>query len=166
LALGNEQPLSSFGLRGDESGFRGGPPLLYNFVYCSRATRGVDAEAVDRIIASARRNNPKLEITGLLFFGGGLFLQWLEGPRANVAHLMSLIEKDTRHNNVVVVSKSEEARERLFGDWVMELVAPEDIREVLLDALSTTSDAQSAQALRLMLAQLELAEPEGEGAES
>jgi hypothetical protein len=153
--------LSSFGLRGDESSFRGGPPLLYNFVYCSRAARGVDAEAVDRIIASARRNNPKFGITGLLFFGGGLFLQWLEGPRASILQLIDLLQNDSRHSGLVTLSRSEEARERLFGDWDMELVGPEEIREVLEDAITTATEPQSAEGLRRMLVQLEQSTPGG-----
>ena len=54
-------------------------PLLYNTVYCSRATAGVDAAAVDRIIQTSRRWNPENGITGLLVFGSGIFFQWLEG---------------------------------------------------------------------------------------
>ncbi len=49
------------------------PPMLYNIVYCSTATAGVDAAAVDDIIAYARRHNPAHGITGLLVFGGTTF---------------------------------------------------------------------------------------------
>ena len=44
-------------------------PLLYNVVYCSRATDGVDEAAVQRIIETSRRWNPAQGITGLLVFG-------------------------------------------------------------------------------------------------
>lgn len=115
-----------------------------------------------RIIASARRHNPKLGITGLLFFGGGVFLQWLEGPRASILQLMDVIERDARHGDLVIVSRSEEARERLFGEWDMELVAPEDIRAVLLDAMTTAKEPHSAEALQLMLDQLDQGAPGGE----
>ena len=66
-------------------------PLLYNLVYCSRATEGVDATAVDQIIATSRRYNPERSITGLLVFGSGIFFQWLEGPRDSVLALLALI---------------------------------------------------------------------------
>lgn len=146
------------GIFGDEAGFRS-DPLLYNLVYCSRAAEGIDDAAVDGIILSARRNNPALGITGLLFFGGGLFLQWLEGPRASILHLLSILQADRRHQDLVVISRSEEVRERLFGDWDMELVAPDDIREVLVDALDSAHEEQSAAALRTMLRQLDQASP-------
>ena len=76
-------------------------PLLYNTVYCSRATAGVDSAAVDSIIQSSRRHNPEMGITGLLVFGGGIFFQWLEGPRDNVTSLMERLKADPRHENVV-----------------------------------------------------------------
>lgn len=52
-------------------------PLLYNVVYCSRATPGVDDAAVAKIIATSRRWNPAQGITGMLVFGSGIFFQWL-----------------------------------------------------------------------------------------
>lgn len=130
-------------------------PLLFNLVYCSRAAPGVDEAAVAKIIASARRRNPAWGITGLLVFGSGIFFQWLEGPRDNVLELMARLKADTRHDNVVPLSESEEVRERLFPHWDMELVTPTDIREVLRDALGSASDETSATTLRQLLAQLD-----------
>lgn len=130
-------------------------PLLYNLVYCSRAAAGVDGTAVAGIIESARRWNPVYGITGLLVFGSGVFFQWLEGPRDNVRQLMTMLQEDPRHENVVLLSEGEEVRERLFPDWDMELVTAVDIRDVLLDALSTATDAKNAQALGGLLEELD-----------
>jgi hypothetical protein len=130
-------------------------PLLYNLVYCSRATAGVDDAAVARIVASARRRNPAMGITGLLVFGSSIFFQWLEGPRDNVLALMDTLKADPRHDQVVTLSQSEEVRERLFPEWDMELVTPSDIREVLLDALGSAANEASAASLRQLLAQID-----------
>ncbi len=130
-------------------------PVLYNLVYCSRATEGVDDAAVNRIIGSARRLNPAQGITGLLVFGSGIFFQWLEGPRHSILELMATLKTDSRHENIVMLSATEEVRERLFPDWDMELVTTSDIRDVLLDALSQTKDEKNIMALRLLLAQLD-----------
>ena len=130
-------------------------PLLYHVVYCSRAAAGIDDATVDLIIQAAHRNNPRHGITGLLVYGGDMFFQWIEGPRAHVRRLMDIILADPRHESVVELSETEEVRERVFPDWDMELVTPEDIREVLLDAQQSASSAQSAQALGVMLAQLQ-----------
>ncbi len=133
-------------------------PLLYNMVYCSRAAAGIDDADVNRIVESARRWNPVFGITGLLVFGSGVFFQWLEGPRENVLHLMSLLKADPRHESVVSLSESEEVRERLFPDWDMERVTPDSIRDVLEDALDNAEDPKNAEVLRLLLDHLDSGE--------
>ncbi len=130
-------------------------PLLYNLVYCSRATDGVDAAAVDQIIASSRRYNPARSITGLLVFGSGIFFQWLEGPRDSVLGLLALLKQDPRHHTVVLLTSGEEVRERLFPDWDMELVTADAVRDVLVDALESAQDPKNAESLRELLQQLD-----------
>lgn len=142
-------------LFGDEPGFGPALPTLYNVVYCSRATPGVDEAAVQRIIATARRWNPEHGVTGMLVFGSGIFFQWLEGPRDNVTALMLRLRADRRHDSIVLLSEVEEVRERLFPDWAMELVTSDDIRVVLKDALDSATDAQNAQALGVLLTELD-----------
>jgi hypothetical protein len=133
-------------------------PLLYQLVYCSRASPGIDDRAVDAIIRSARRRNPEQGITGLLVFGGGIFFQWLEGPRDNVTALMGRLQADRRHQDIVMLDTSEEVRERLFPDWDMELVSGLHIRDVLQDALDNARDAANAATLRGLLQRLETSE--------
>ena len=130
-------------------------PLLHQVAYCSRAAPEVDASTVDRIVATARRTNPAQGITGLLVFGSGVFFQWLEGPRDHITGLMAKILRDPRHDEVVTLSHSEEVRERLFPDWSMELVTPEQIREVLLDALARAEDEQNAASLTRLLEKID-----------
>ena len=147
--------------RGDEPGFGHAVPSLYNVVYCSRATAGMNDAEVQRIIATARRCNAQHGITGMLVFGSGIFFQWLEGPRDNVTALMSLLRADRRHENIIELSEVEEVRERLFPDWDMELVTGDHIREVLQDALGNASDPKHAQALGHLLTQLDSGELSG-----
>lgn len=145
--------------RFDEPGFDDDLPALYHVVYCSRAVAGIGDEAVDLIVATAQRHNARHGITGLLTFGGDTFFQWIEGPRAEVRRLMDNIRADPRHHSVVELGETEEARERLFPDWAMERVTPEDIRTVLLDAQQAATDARSADALARLLAQLDAGPP-------
>jgi hypothetical protein len=128
-----------------------GLSAIYNFVYCSRAAPEIDQQEVDRIIASSQRNNPRKGITGLLVFGGGVFFQWLEGPRESVTGLIQRLHADSRHNTIIPLDQSEEVRERMFPDWAMELVSSTDIREVLVDALSNAEDASNIEALQRLL---------------
>jgi hypothetical protein len=140
---------------GDEPTSGHALPLLYNLVYCSRATAGVDDAEVARILKVARQFNPAHGITGLLVFGGGIFFQWLEGPRDAVMQLMVNLRNDPRHGGIVMLSEIEEVRERLFPDWDMELVTADDIRDVLLDAKGEAQDPKNAEALAELLEQLD-----------
>jgi Sensors of blue-light using FAD len=126
-------------------------PLLFNLVYCSRAAPGVDDAEVARIIEVARRRNAVHGITGLLVYGSGIFVQWLEGPRDEVMQLLANIQLDARHHDVVSLSQAEEVRERLFPDWDMELVGADDIRDVLLDAQSASTNEKSSAVLQQLL---------------
>ena len=127
---------------------------IHNIVYCSRAVHDVDKEALEKIIATARHHNPRFGITGLLVFGSGIFFQWLEGPNDNVSSLFKIICADPRHSNVVLLTKEDEIRERLFPNWDMELVAATDISAVLEDAMNEASDPKQKKALSNMLQEL------------
>lgn len=148
--MGGQQPE-----RSDEPQAGQAATSLYNLVYCSRASDGVDAAAVDSIIQASRRHNPARSITGLLVLGSGLFFQWLEGPRDSVLSLLAQLKLDPRHHTVVVLTSGEEVRERLFPDWDMELVTPDAVRDVLVDALDSAQDPRNAESLRELLRQLD-----------
>jgi Sensors of blue-light using FAD len=139
----------------DEPGFGHRPPLLFNVVYCSRAAAGIDAAAVDRIITASQRNNARWGITGMLVFGEGVFFQWLEGPRGAIQRLLEMLRSDPRHEQIVLLSEVEEARERLFPQWDMELVGADHIRDVLADALEEEHAPHDAAALRALLAEID-----------
>jgi hypothetical protein len=127
---------------------------IHNIVYCSQAAQHMDEEALEKIIATARHHNPIYGITGLLVFGSGIFFQWLEGPKDNVTSLFEIISADLRHSNVVLLTKEDEFRERLFPNWDMELVAAEDISAVLEDAMHDASDPKQKNTLSNMLLEL------------
>lgn len=130
-------------------GLRGVP--LSTLVYCSRAAAEVDDAAVQQIVDNARRANPAWGITGLLVFGGQLFFQWLEGPPASLHWLRERLHTDNRHHGMVVLSQSDDVRERLFPDWSMELVGADSIRDVLQDAMSEPHDDATLATLQAML---------------
>jgi hypothetical protein len=127
---------------------------IHHIVYCSKAAHHMDKEALEKIIATAKHHNPRFGITGLLVFGSGIFFQWLEGPKDNVTSLFKMISADSRHSDVVLITKEDEFRERLFHNWDMELVAAEDIIAVLEDAINESSDPKQKNTLTQMLQNL------------
>ena len=59
---------------------------------------------------------------------------------------------------MVELAVNEDVRERVFPTWDMELVQPDDIREVLQDAIRDAKAAVSAKALRELLQKVEEAD--------
>jgi len=134
----------------------GGKNKIFSLTYCSRAKPNLSSADIDNIISVSRVKNPGQKITGWLVCGSGIFFQWLEGSREDVKRLMVSISADTRHDTIVVLNESDEVGERLFEDWDMELVSADDIREVLVDAISESTDAKNQEALRTLLKEVDL----------
>lgn len=95
---------------------------LYSLVYCSRNQIEGDETVVttelQNILASARANNTKANVTGALLYNSGYFAQILEGPLQHVESIFEKIQRDPRHSEVVVMHMGA-AEQRLFPEWSM-----------------------------------------------
>ncbi|MBU2286591.1 MAG: BLUF domain-containing protein [Gammaproteobacteria bacterium] len=91
--------------------------MLVRLLYASRAVDSSPA-AIDSILAQSRSHNPACGITGILCYGGGTFLQAIEGGRNAISELYNHIQRDDRHKDVVLLHY-EEISERRFGGWTM-----------------------------------------------
>ncbi len=92
--------------------------MLVRLLYASRAAEPVSTEMVNDILLKARSHNPAMGVTGVLCFGGDIFLQVLEGGRDQVNQLYSKILQDKRHKEVILLEYGEIA-ERHFNHWTM-----------------------------------------------
>lgn len=91
--------------------------MLVRLLYASRAVDASPA-AIEAILAESRSHNPGCGITGILCYGGGTFLQAIEGGRDAINELYRHILHDARHKDVVLLHY-EEISERRFGGWTM-----------------------------------------------
>ena len=94
--------------------------MLVRLLYASRA---VDAShvTIEGILESARARNQASGITGILVYGGGIFMQVIEGGRQAVSDLYGAIQRSPRHKDVALLHY-EEIAERRFSGWAMGLV--------------------------------------------
>lgn len=92
--------------------------MLVRLLYASRLVDTESATATESILAQSRSHNPASGITGILCYGGGIFLQALEGGRQQVSALYGHIQKDVRHKDVELLHY-EEIMERRFSGWTM-----------------------------------------------
>jgi hypothetical protein len=104
--------------------------MLVRLLYCSRAV-DTSPEAIDAILTQSRQHNPVSGITGILCYGGGIFLQAIEGGRMQVSDLFGHIMKDPRHKDVAVLH-FEEIEERRFGGWSMGTVNVSKVNHSIL----------------------------------
>lgn len=91
---------------------------MEQIVYTSTASEGVSAAEVFAIIASSARNNPQRDVTGFLVFAGDAFLQFVEGPSAQLDELLGVLKRDPRHRDIAILSRSAVSA-RTFPGWRM-----------------------------------------------
>ncbi|MFI0395295.1 BLUF domain-containing protein [Paracoccus jiaweipingae] len=87
-------------------------------VYRSETDMPVGGEAVRALLETARRENLRLGLTGILHHEEGIFLQWLEGPEDAVRQVTRRICDDNRHSGMTVLMKGP-LDHRRFCDWRM-----------------------------------------------
>jgi hypothetical protein len=104
--------------------------MLVRLLYASRAVDPA-ATSIDAILSQSRQYNPGSGITGILCYGGGIFLQAIEGGRTAVSDLYGHIQRDARHRDVVLLHY-EEISERRFGGWTMGQVNMAKINSSIL----------------------------------
>ncbi len=91
--------------------------MLVRLLYASRAV-DISPETIEAILHECRSRNPESGITGVLCYGGGIFLQVIEGGRMAISQLYNQIQRDARHKDVVLLNY-EEITERRFAGWTM-----------------------------------------------
>src|SRR5579875_1856403 len=87
-------------------------------VYVSSGVRRFQPEEILEILRTSRRNNEKRNITGMLLYKDGNFLQVLEGPEQAITQLLQTIETDPRHRGMIQLTKKP-IEERQFANWSM-----------------------------------------------
>jgi hypothetical protein len=90
-------------------------------MYISDYARSLDHlnDDLRDILQTSQINNSAQDITGVLFFDNGKFIQILEGNVNNLDALMGHIQQDERHKNVkLLINEPIEKREIL--DWNMK----------------------------------------------
>jgi hypothetical protein len=91
---------------------------LISLIYASRSTESFHEHELPDLLQQVRIANAKQQVTGMLLYIGGSFLQVLEGPPEQVDAVFRKLQTDTRHTQVRLIS-SEPLAERAFEGWTM-----------------------------------------------
>ena len=95
--------------------------MTYQIIYSSESTMPMQSEDLETLLTHARSRNADAGISGALIYADGVFLQIIEGDRAQVETLMTRIRKDRRHEAVTVLREGEMPSAR-FERWKMAYI--------------------------------------------
>jgi hypothetical protein len=91
---------------------------LIQIIYVSAAKSYLSDDELVNILSTARKANTAHDITGMLLYKDGSFMQAIEGPRAKIEQLYHNIENDPSHVQVTLLIK-ESIEQRAFPEWSM-----------------------------------------------
>mgnify|MGYP003551681444 FL=1 len=91
---------------------------MLSLIYVSTSVKLLNDEELLDILKASRENNSSKDVTGLLLYKGGNFMQVLAGPDEAVEALYEKIKTDPRHKDVNVLSR-EQVSARQFPAWEM-----------------------------------------------
>ena len=91
---------------------------MKQIIYISSAMKKMNDDDLLDILKTSRENNKKNDISGMLLYDNGSFIQVLEGEDSLVDNTFINIQNDERHSNVLVMqNRNVDFRE--FADWSM-----------------------------------------------
>jgi len=93
--------------------------MLYHLIYVSKAKPYFSETDFVRLLFQSRINNSLNQITGLLLYHAGGFMQYIEGSRENVLILINKIQQDDRHYDFKIIAGGP-INQRHFQNWSMQ----------------------------------------------
>ncbi len=91
---------------------------LNYLIYISSAVNLMNETELEELLSVSRKNNQTKDITGMLLYGEGSFIQVLEGEHNHIESTFNIIKQDNRHKNITRILGGE-LKERNFPDWKM-----------------------------------------------
>jgi hypothetical protein len=112
---------------------------LLSLVYASTASIDFTTSDLEGLLLHSRSANEADDVTGMLLYRRGRFLQLLEGPGLAVRAKMTKIQRDPRHENVRTLLE-EDVPARQFPEWTMGYATDDALEQVNVPGYRTTFD--------------------------
>lgn len=88
-------------------------------VYTSRVSKRIDPQALQALVSDAEAFNRAADVSGVLLFDGGRFLQYLEGPGEGVVQAYGRVRQAGLHTGIAEIAKGVTGK-RLFRHWPLK----------------------------------------------
>ncbi|MEB0263711.1 BLUF domain-containing protein [Mucilaginibacter sp. 10B2] len=92
--------------------------IMKNIVYVSTAVNLMHENQLFDILHNSRLHNQALNISGVLLYSEGTFIQVLEGKDGMINALYARIKADQRHKDIITLI-DEPITEKSFAQWLM-----------------------------------------------
>jgi len=123
---------------------------MYYLIYLSAGTSWFSQAELEDLLHISVENNKRNNITGLLLYAEGNFIQMLEGDEAVVKQSYNKISQDSRHKGVTPIADGR-ADERIFPDWAMGFKTIGSIKSTPFKDYLNPGDIEKNTALPLTL---------------
>lgn len=94
---------------------------MRTITYTSAAKELFSAERLEALLDKSFQANQRWQVTGMLLYNAGTFMQTIEGPPEAIEQLFKNICRDNTHHHLIKVL-DEEIEERHFGEWNMGFI--------------------------------------------
>jgi hypothetical protein len=91
---------------------------MHFLIYISAANQLMSDLELTDLLSHCRLRNSHDELTGMLLYKDGSFMQVLEGKKEDVFRTYERVQKDTRHKDIFLLREREIER-RNFDGWSM-----------------------------------------------
>jgi hypothetical protein len=99
---------------------------LYELIYVSVATAELSPADLKSLLDEVRPKNAQRDVSGLLVYRHGEFMQLLEGGKEEIFGVYRKVANDPRHRQVNLLWSGPIA-ERAFAGWEMAFIGPDDL---------------------------------------
>jgi len=99
--------------------------MLHELVYISREVECFSLDTLTELLHRVRPFNSAHNISGILLYKNGHFIQTLEGDKEVILKLFERIKHDPRHSSVTLLHLKPK-KERAFDGWSMSIKVMDD----------------------------------------
>lgn len=102
--------------------------MSYTLCYVSSCNDDLSARDLEQLFHVNKRNNIVLNISGILVYNNGNFLQILEGEEQKIINLYKKIKVDKRHSSIIELISIPKS-ERIFDDYEFGFILVNDSKK-------------------------------------
>ncbi|MBK5215059.1 MAG: BLUF domain-containing protein [Flavobacteriaceae bacterium] len=123
--------------------------MIRTIVYISNSVKLIEENTLNKLFLQTMLNNTLKNITGVLIYKEGTFIQILEGKAPALNNLFKKIQTDVRHNNITKILDRMNAK-RLFGKFHTVLSSRGNARQLVNLETFLTDRADSSHSNTLL----------------